>query len=432
MEVNMATALRLTDDEKRMLDGGEGSLKQKALELIVRYACVLGAEELCVVTKAHLHCGAHHYLKVIQSEDIDRVISEMYFCSQIALPMDKMSCECMADVGATCPIGWQEMGVSKEDFEKDQAFLNRFAAAGVNLFGSCVPYLLGFIPLMGEHYVTSESHVVLIANSVFGACGNSDGIEAGFCAAVTGRTPLWGNHIMSNRKGTHVFNIDCSVETTADWDILGYTLGGKLPPHSVPVLTGKFPRPNIYNLKAAYASMATTSGPEMCHIIGITPEALTMEQALGGQAPREVITITDQDIEETRATFSTEGFVDYISLGCPHYAVEEIRQVADFLDGKRISANVILHVWTSYAFKVTADRCGYTEKIEQAGGHILTSSCPSCHNTLPGRVSSPATDSAKMAHDFIQKGYQNNFYGSKYDCLKAAISGKWEVGHHGR
>lgn len=45
--------------------------------------------------------------------------------------------------------------------------------------------------------------------------------------------------------------------------------------------------------------MATSSGAEMCHIVGITPEAITLEQAVGGKDPVDIITITDKDLEES-------------------------------------------------------------------------------------------------------------------------------------
>ena len=56
--------MQLSDYEKRILDGSESRLKQIAMENIVRYAEVLGAKELCEVTKATVFCGSHNYLSV--------------------------------------------------------------------------------------------------------------------------------------------------------------------------------------------------------------------------------------------------------------------------------------------------------------------------------------------------------------------------------
>ena len=43
--------MKLTDDEKAMLDGREGEARQKAMELLVRYGEALGAERLTSVSQ---------------------------------------------------------------------------------------------------------------------------------------------------------------------------------------------------------------------------------------------------------------------------------------------------------------------------------------------------------------------------------------------
>src|SRR5262249_53998290 len=42
--------MKLTDAERAMLDGREGKAKQKAMELLVRYAQALGAERFVITT----------------------------------------------------------------------------------------------------------------------------------------------------------------------------------------------------------------------------------------------------------------------------------------------------------------------------------------------------------------------------------------------
>ena len=44
--------VRLSAYENSLLEGKEGRLKQVCLENILRYAEILGAEELCEITKA--------------------------------------------------------------------------------------------------------------------------------------------------------------------------------------------------------------------------------------------------------------------------------------------------------------------------------------------------------------------------------------------
>ena len=84
----------------------------------------------------------------------------------------------------------------------------------------------------------------------------------------------------------------------------------------------------------------------MCHIIGITPEAKTMAQAFGNDIIRTEITITDNDARASKEIlnqFSREK-IDYISLGCPHYHIDELRLIADYLKGKKVQSETIVHL----------------------------------------------------------------------------------------
>ena len=96
--------MKLTDKEKRILDGKEGPLRQKALELIVRYGRIVEAESLCRVTWADLFCGSHGYLDVVQSDDFDVIFSRMSLCSAKTVFLDKVDagCVCFSGVDADC------------------------------------------------------------------------------------------------------------------------------------------------------------------------------------------------------------------------------------------------------------------------------------------------------------------------------------------
>lgn len=45
------------------------------------------------------------------------------------------------------------------------------------------------------------------------------------------------------------------------------------------------------------------------------------------------------------------GPVDYVSIGCPHLALDELKTIADYLRGKKVHSGVELLIWTSYATK---------------------------------------------------------------------------------
>jgi cis-L-3-hydroxyproline dehydratase len=425
------TQMNLNGIQKSILDGERGQAPQKAMELIVRYAGVLGAERLCRVSWADLFCGAHHYLDVAGSDDFDRVFSTMSLCTTQTAELKQMDrgCICYSGVEVDCTEVPEKMLVGPDRQTKNLAMLSRFVNSGVVLSGSCVPYLLGFVPLAGEHFVSCESSAVLFLNSLWGACGNGDGIEASFCAAVCGYTPLWGRHLPENRKATHVVEIQSRPESIHDWDVLGHTVGMRLPPMAVPVITGGYSRPDAIRLKAFFASLACAAGTEMCHLEGITPEAATIQQALGDNPDQACIPVSTVDVAESVEALNGHDRqpIDYISLGCPHYHIDEIRRIAAFLDGRRIHPDTLVHVWTAGPFKYMADRCGYTRSIENAGAHLLTGSCPSTRG-YPAGMRTAAYDAAKQRMSAAQETDARLFYGSVEQCLQTAISGIWE-GH---
>ena len=419
----------LTDTEKRILDGAEGTVRQKALEMIVRYGEVLGAERLCRVTWADLFCGTHGYLDVVASDDFDQVFSRMSLCSTEKVSLERMDtgCVCYSGVEPDCTECPGDLLMTAEGHAANLRFLSRFVDAGVVLSGTCVPYLTGFIPVTGEHFVSCESSAVLLMNALWGACGNGDGIEASFCAAVCGRTPLWGMHRLQGRLGNVRVDVHCAPGTIHDWDLLGYAVGRKLPPLAVPVISGAALKANSIQLKSFFASLACAAGTEMAHIVGITPEAPTPEAALGPTQVLETIAITERDLDAALASLNggDKQPIDYISLGCPHYHIEEIRRIARFLEGRRIHADTRVDLWTAGPIKYMADRCGYTAVIEAAGARLLTGSCPSTRG-YPSGVRTAAYDSAKQRMSAAQETDARLYYGSLEQCLQTAVSGVWE------
>ena len=421
--------MNLTDSDKRILDGREGPVRQKAMELIVRYGRVINAEELCSVTWADLFCGCHSYLEVARSTDFDRVFSTMSLCTPDLVRLDSMDphCVCYSGVEADCTEVPDEMLLSPDKKALNIEFLSRFVAAGVVLGGSCIPYLSGFVPLMGEHFVSCESSAVLFMNSMWGARGNGDGIEASFCGAICGRTPLAGKHLPANRKGTVVIELTTTPASIHDWDVLGHTIGTRLRPHAVPVLSGNFPRPNTIQLKSFFAALACSAGTEMCHLVGISPEAPDLVTAMAKAGSHEKLVISDGDVRATVSLLNghERQKIDYITLGCPHYHIDELRRIAVFLDGKTVHPDTRVDIWTTGHFKYMAERCGYAQIIAKAGAHLLTGSCPSSRG-YAGKYATVAYDSAKQRYAANQETEAKLYYGSRQECLASAISGYWE------
>ncbi|WP_321389904.1 aconitase X catalytic domain-containing protein [uncultured Desulfuromusa sp.] len=426
--------IKLTDIEKKVLQGDSGRLQQKALENIISYAEALGAEELCKVTKATLGLGAQPYLNHIQSDDYNKIFSRVYMCTDEVLDIShnkfSASCFCMTCTENCDTEDYEEVGLTQEYFDKNGRFLEFARAAGVSMASTCAPYLLGWLPLKGEHFVTTESSNAMFCNSLLGACGNPDGVEAAAWSAICGRTPKWGLHCAENRYATHEFKIQCPAQSATDWDLIGYTIGRMLPAGGIPVITGDFDYPTTVEVKQLFASIATTSGAVMCHILGMTPEGQTMAMATGGHGVKESFQVSEEEYRKSLNVLcdAAPGPVDFISLGCPHYTLEEIRDVADYLCDKKIMAGVRLYIWTAYPLKEMARASGYLSIIENAGGRIMTSSCPiMVGESIMKNSRGVALDGAKQAHYIRSMTDVPVYFGDKYRCLDTALTGKWDL-----
>jgi hypothetical protein len=77
-----------------------------------------------------------------------------------------------------------------------------------------------------------------------------------------------------------------------------------------------------------------------------------------------------------------------------------------------------------------ADENGYTQTIEDAGGHIYTSSCPgTMGDAFLSHYSGFVFDSLKQAGSVRSMVPGPVYYGDVYSCIDAAISGRWSEGN---
>ncbi len=424
--------LALTGEEQAILQGVEGPLRQLALKNIVRYGEILGAKELCPVTKATVFCGAHNYLKVLDSTDETEIFSKMNLLSgDNIVAFDQIDCNCYAQscVSVCDRAEYAALGQSEALFAKNQRFLDMAQQAGVIVTGSCSPYLTGWLPVRGEHFVTTESSVTILGNSLWGACGNSDGIEAAFWSAICGRTPKWGKHLPENRFGTHLYRVTAKPQTITDWELMGRAIGKQLPSGAVPVVVGDFGFVDFNRIRYFMTTCSISSNCELCHLVGITPDAPTIEAAFGGHPCLGETTITQQDLAEAYASYCSpgEGSVDLVSLGCPHYDIHQIQQAAAYLKGKKVAPGVTLMLWTAYPIKHMADVNGYTAIIEEAGGHIYTGTCPTTIGAcLLGNRQAIVMDSLKQIKSVHNEVDSPVYYGDMQHCLDAAVHGCWK------
>lgn len=417
--------MRLTDDERAILDGREGRARQKAMELLVRYGEALGAERLVDTNNVGGVLMADK-VRLAKYGSFDAVFSVSLDSTEAVEFPNFKTYSCHLEQGMD-PAYYELQGFSREDYEVNKASAEYAARLGLQLMYTCAPYLVGNVPVKGEHCAWMESSAVVYINSVLGARCNVEGGASSTASMLTGKTPYWGFHIDENRLGTHLVEVEYDVQSNMDWGLLGYYVG-KIVQERVPVLSGIRRTPNLVRLKHFGAAAASSGGVEMYHIPGVTAEARSVEEAFGKKQPVATLKFgkaeRQQAYEELNA-LGKDKDVDFVMFGCPHASIEQIWEICRLLEGKRVHSNTNLWIFTPRGIRDLADRNGYTKIIKDAGGVLMTDTCPCLGRFVPKGTKVMATDSGKQSHYAPSILGVQAWYGSVEDCVNAAITGKW-------
>jgi len=398
----------LTDEEKRMLDGGEGKIIQKCMKVLVTLGDIYGAEKMLPIQNVHSP-GVSYRVAGDAGLGYVKEVSEGA-CFKVPTTLNTIGID---------SIDWKKIGFPEEFSIRQLELVDAYKKAGAYPTYTCTPYLNGNVPLFGEHVAWGESSAIAFANSVLGARTNREGGPSALAAAITGRVPAYGFHLDSERKGTHLFTVQMDLKTDKDFAVLGY-FAGKISGKGVPVFTGIQRRPTLDNLKALGAALASSGAVALYHIVGVTPEAPTLESVI---CNCEAIEFNKKEYSTvTNVKFHLEGKVDFVVLGCPHCSIVEMEAIAKALQGKKVKSD--MWVCTSRLIKHLSDRMGYSDIITASGAQIVCDTCPVLCPTLERGYKTVVTNSAKLAN--YVPGLWNVKSGllEFEDCIQAAIEGQ--------
>ena len=175
---------------------------------------------------------------------------------------------------------------------------------------TCINYQTLYQPHLGEHVAWGDTGTVIYANSVFGARSN---FEIGPGGARRGaHRPHAGVRLPSRprtARGRFVVRLEARARRPRR---LGR--GRQDRRRAAPeLLRGagvhrrRRERPLADELKHLGAALASYGSMGMFHMVGVTPEAPTLEAALGGNAPADEIVIADAEIERVYAGYDLQG-----------------------------------------------------------------------------------------------------------------------------
>jgi len=409
----------LTDAEKRMLDGESGEPQRLALRVLAKLGEACGAERMVEIVSAHLVASSY---QIAGEAGID-------IYSQLVQQGAKVKVRTTSDPGSIDFARWQEFRTPADYAARQVKIAELLDRMGVIPTWTCTPYTTFNVPRFGDHLGWSESSAVVFVNSVIGARTNRLAAYVDLCAALTGRVPCFGLHLTENRRGQVVFELDPDLAADfADhyFPALGYLVGQTVG-DQVPVIVG-LRHATFDQLKAFGAASAASGSVALSHMVGITPEARTLEEACGGKPPGERIPVGKRELANVMEQMGafTDGPVDVVGIGCPHASIDQMRRYASLLDGKRVHPNTQLWVCTNVVVEEMARKMGYVETIERAGAKLMVGTC---HNDCPlgaWNFRRLVTDSGKFAYYTPTTVGTQCVFASTEACIQAAITGKAE------
>ncbi len=341
--------MHLLPEEEQVLAGEYGETRQKMMEILVALGKVFGAARLVPVRSAQVS-GASY--KTIGDAGIEWLSG---LEARVSVPT------VLNPVGMD-RISWREMGIPPDFARKQEEVIAAYSRLGVRLECTCTPYYI-YQTRFGEHLAWSESSAVSFANSVIGARTNREGGPGALAAAIIGKTPEYGLHLVEERRPQVHIRVegDGPHDDIAFYGALGF-LAGKLAGNRIPFFSGIRPRRD--QLKALGAAMAASGAVALYHVEGITPEARIFSYDV---ADLEYLPVTAGEV----AALWSGIPVDAVALGCPHCSPEELSVIAGLLAGKRVK----IPVYVFSARKVIEASRDAVAVIEQSGARVYADTC---------------------------------------------------------
>jgi len=346
----------LTKEEEKILGGDEGEVEARLFRLLVRLGEIYGADKMIPVGSVQVAGVSYKSISDPGTE----------FLEDMASKGAKVKVLTYLNPAGMDLENWKEIGFPKGFAKNQLRIMNAFKSMGIVVTSTCTPYLAGNLPRFREHIAWSESSAVSFSNSVIGARTNREGGPSALAAAICGRTPNYGLHLWEKRQPNIKIKVDADMDFNADFGALGYFVGKQVK-NKIPYFTG-IKNANTDQLKALGAAMAASGAVALYHVEGLTPEA-----DLVGKDDLETIDAGKKELDETYEKLNSGKDPDIVILGCPHASLREISTLADKLKDKHLKKPI--WICTSRMMKEAADRMGFTEIIEKAGGYIVADTC---------------------------------------------------------
>ena len=410
--------MELTPEEQSILGGGRGESARRALEYQIEVGRFWGAQRFVPVTNVHMMGdievmgdGGLEYLRGEAARGARCVVGT----TTNARCMDFAHCE--------------RMGQDAGEAAKEKEIIATLRRMDVVTTDTCINYQTVYQPHLGEHVAWGDTGTVIYANSVFGARSNFEAGPAALAAALTGRTPEYGFHLDAHRTGGFTVELKATLDDLADWGAVGKLVGESHQNYyAVPVFHGYHRTPTADELKHLGAALASYGSMAMFHFVGVTPEAPSIEAAMGGVVPAEKIVVSDSDLELIYKNYKLgDRDARLVVFSGPQQSLFEMKHLASLFKDRKTSPGTTCIVTTNSAILQQSRDLGYAKTLEDAGVTILEGVCfYILQNLSPMRIANRWTNmvsnSAKIVN-IIGAHRFNTILRRTADCVEVACSG---------
>ena len=391
----MEYKMKLTDEQKAVLDGAKGEVMAKVMKTVVMFGDIFGAEKLVPVTHKDGHLVTSFGIALMKplfstmDKLIDAGITTDGKFTVDPRPLDYANVKC----NLLEKIAFHVMYKKQKDYEE------QLAKVGLRDSDSftCTCYLdeVGNIPGKGDVLSWAESSAVVYANSVLGArCNRNSGMLDLF-GSIVGWVPYFGLVTDEGRKAKWKVIVKTTKKPEAQ--VLGSAIGMKVM-EDVPYVVGldKFIGTQLTDDAKAYlkdfgAATASNGAVGLYHIDNLTPEAKEQGESLILPDAKEYV-IDDEELERVYASYPVmwkkkDAKPGLCFIGCPHLSYKQLCDWTDALDAalgkagrKKVAVRTIMT--TSPQVKKKFAETGYYTRLIRMGVK-LTSICPLMYTNNP-------------------------------------------------
>lgn len=408
--------MKLTDDQKAILEGRDGETLAKVMETMVRYGELFGADKMIKITSQYNHLVTSFGLKALGA--IYKLLDELINSGAISkqkFSMDPRPLDSNVPSNFLQNFVFNKFMYSRQDEYEVQ--LRKLGLMNDDAY-TCTCYMkeVGNTPNQGDILSWSESSAVVYANSVLGArCNRNSGI-IDLMGSIVGFVPNFGLLTDEGRKAKWIIEIKTTKKPEAQ--LLGSAIGMKVM-EDVPYVVGLDKWLNTLDdaaktyLKDFGAATASNGAVGLYHVEGITPEAVQQGKSLVLDDAK-IYVIDDAELERVYKSYpiiwkKKDAKPKLCFMGCPHMSLEQLtdwtKKVSSGLEKANNKKVVIPTVFTASPGVIKEfQKTEYYEKLKNTGV-VLSYICPLMYMNNPLSTSMPVITSSNKLRTYTSARY---------------------------